>query len=815
MNNTVNLSSYIETAPYSKLVDWSNTISQKYSLGMPPDDETELRNWLMRHAAKEERYAFHNIPAELKNATRWVCWKQEERDGKLTKIPYDIRTYTRASSTDPGTWGNYEQAIVAYHQHDYDGIGFMFHENDGYVGIDWDHVRDAETGEWDPDTYEEIIRFQSYAEISPSHTGAHCIVKGKKPGERCRKGDYEMYSKDRYFTFTGHHIDGTPLTINETRPELIDAFYRKISDDETTTKSDTTGDQTNAPERLDDEIVDLAHNASNGEKFKALWSGSWAGTYPSQSEADEALCFMLAFYTKNPSQIDRIFRKSKLYREKWDREDYRNKTIGLAVIKVTEGYKEPDKRPPGKTTPTDIIGPYALTDSGFAKLIHSVEENGWFYLFNENEWYRWNGKHWELDKTGRFIALVKKKAMDRLIDSVTAGTKEQSKFYLRCCDSNGISNVIKASRDLFAIAPEQKDALTNSFPVKNGIYNLETHEFIPEHVREQYLTQIADVEYQHDSVCPFWLKHLDLVFEGDTEMIGFFQEVAGYTLLYDNPAQVFIILYGEGKNGKSVTREVFSLILDRYSKSAPIETIMKRKNQNDGGAARGDLIHISKARMVLVSEGNPDQELAAGLIKQMTGGETMYARNPYAKYGVEHKPGYKIWFVTNHLPLIDGADYALMRRIFLIPFHAIIPEEKRVDHYAEILYEREGPGILNWMLEGLKRYQKRGRFNLPKKVNSAIQKYRTDSDILLEWMQDCCIKEQGAREQRSILYSSYKLWCEDTGVEPVKQASFWKSLKNKGVETEEVWVHRKRGCNGIRLKNKSELDEFYGKLQTE
>jgi putative DNA primase/helicase len=457
--------------------------------------------------------------------------------------------------------------------------------------------------------------------------------------------------------------------------------------------------------------------------------------------------------------------------------------------------------------------PYSLTDSGFAELIHYVNGDNWFFLFNENEWYYWTGKHWDLDKTGRFINLLKITAQEKLIDVLSMGLKDQARFYMRCCDSPGLANVGKAARDLFAISPDLKDALTNLFPFNNGVYNLDTHIFTPEHVRSQYLTKIARVDYQPAAQCPLWDAHLRLVFEDDKEIIDFFQEVAGYTLLHDNPAQIFVLLYGDGKNGKSVTREVLALILDKYAKSAPVETIMKRRSPGDAGGARGDLIHISTARMVQISEGNPEHELAAGLIKQITGGDPLYARNPYAKYGIEHRPGYKIWFVTNHLPIIDGADYALMRRIFLIPFHAIIPEEMRVDQYAEVLFNREGPGILNWMIEGLKRYQSRGRFELPQKVLAAIQKYRTDSDILIEWMEDECVKEAGAEEQRAILYSAYTTWCEGAGADPVKQHQFWKALKNKGIDTENVWVLRKRGCRGVRLKTKQEMEIFYAKFQ--
>lgn len=273
------------------------------------------------------------IPASMTAAPRWVVWQYEYRDGKRTKILHDPRTGRRASSTDAETWTTYEEA-ARVREH-YAGIGFVL--GDGWIGVDWDHVRDAQTGEWAAVVPDEIRSLETYAEISPSGTGAHAILLGDAlPGKRSRAGDGpEFYASGRFFTVTGNHIDGTPEEVQTPPPGALEALYRQyIPAEEEHTRAPGPAP---AAALGDDEIIKRATAAKNGEAFSSLFNGDFSG-YPSQSEADAALCARLAFWTQDAGQIDRLFRRSGLYREKWDREDYRARTIGSAITRTRETY---------------------------------------------------------------------------------------------------------------------------------------------------------------------------------------------------------------------------------------------------------------------------------------------------------------------------------------------------------------------------------------------------------------------------------------------------------------------------------------------
>jgi primase-polymerase (primpol)-like protein len=151
-----------------------------------------------------------NIPIELRERPQWVCWRYEERRGKLTKIPQTPSTSYPASSTDLMTWTTFEKALAAYEASDRrpsracDGIGFVFSSADPFAGIDLDKCRNPESGEIKPWAQEILDRVPgAYVEASPSGTGIHIIVKGKVRDGGMRKGRIEMYSRGRFFTVTG------------------------------------------------------------------------------------------------------------------------------------------------------------------------------------------------------------------------------------------------------------------------------------------------------------------------------------------------------------------------------------------------------------------------------------------------------------------------------------------------------------------------------------------------------------------------------------------------------------------------------------
>jgi putative DNA primase/helicase len=146
-----------------------------------------------------------NIPEELTERDQWVCWHYEERDGKMTKVPYTPDTARRASSTDPTTWRTIAEALASRREGGYDGIGFVFSDDDPFCGIDLDDCRGPKSGKITPWGQEILDHFPNgYVEASPSGSGIHIITRGSVRSGGMRKGSVEMYSRGRFFAVTGH-----------------------------------------------------------------------------------------------------------------------------------------------------------------------------------------------------------------------------------------------------------------------------------------------------------------------------------------------------------------------------------------------------------------------------------------------------------------------------------------------------------------------------------------------------------------------------------------------------------------------------------
>ncbi|MGH7391934.1 MAG: AAA family ATPase [Candidatus Rokuibacteriota bacterium] len=289
---------------------------------------------------------FDNIPAELRALRQWVVWAHTWKDGdqKFAKVPYSPATGANASSTDPATWGTFEEAVAAYTasranaDDNYDGIGFVF-TGTPYMGVDQDHVLDRDV--LAPEAIRIVAELDTYTEVSPSGTGVKSFIKAKKPGNGWSKITglgLEMYDEGRYFTITGHHLAGTP-TAPQARQEAVDALYRRGLSEKSVPKPTPVPSTT---PMTDDELVKKIAGSAQGGKFMRLYAGLTDQYGGDESGADMALAGVLAFWTQDAEQIERVMRKSGLVRPKWDESrpggTYLSVTIDKALENVTETY---------------------------------------------------------------------------------------------------------------------------------------------------------------------------------------------------------------------------------------------------------------------------------------------------------------------------------------------------------------------------------------------------------------------------------------------------------------------------------------------
>ncbi len=266
-------------------------------------------------------------PEELKALPRWVAWRPETTaDGRPVKPPYrPSDRERRADVMDPATWGTYEEALKA--SGGGGGVGFVLTEGDPYALVDLDGCRNPETGELEASAAAVVGLLDSYTEVSPSGKGLHVWVKARIPGERRRSGELEMYDRARYVTVTGRVVGGR-TEIRDRQAELEELYRRTFGGPERPASRPRGPEPGRAVELGDAEII---ARVCADPKGRRLWGGDTSGYDGDPSRADLALLNCLARHTRDPGQLDRLFRLSGLYRPKWERADYRGRTIALAL----------------------------------------------------------------------------------------------------------------------------------------------------------------------------------------------------------------------------------------------------------------------------------------------------------------------------------------------------------------------------------------------------------------------------------------------------------------------------------------------------
>ncbi len=298
-----------------------------------------------------------NIPAYLREHGLFCLWKYEERDGRRTKMPYNPNSpQERAKTNDPGTFAPLETATARAGGFDGLGIGIF----DGIAGIDIDHCITG--GKLSAMAQDIVNTMDAYTEISPSGEGLRILFLA--PGFKYDSGRYyikeskqglEVYipgMTQRYLTVTGNPLPGSASDMVNRADRLqsiLDKYMKRPQAPQIAPKMPGT------PADISDiELIEKAKQAKNGGQFSELWAGNY-GAYPSHSEADLALCNLLAFWTgRNASRMDALFRQSGLMRTKWDRRQsgttYGAITIQQAIANCTEVYNPPQERPQGAQT---------------------------------------------------------------------------------------------------------------------------------------------------------------------------------------------------------------------------------------------------------------------------------------------------------------------------------------------------------------------------------------------------------------------------------------------------------------------------------
>lgn len=702
-----------------------------------------------------------NIPDQLKERPRWLLWRWENRGGKLTKPPFQL-SGSKASVNDPKTWSTFNDVIkVLAESGKYHGLGFVLTEDDDLIAWDLDHCIDFKTGALAPWAEKIVETLQSYTEITPSGEGLRVFVKGDLPQNGRKKGPVECYKNLRYITVTGNLYPGFPTEIKENSLELWEEYFAG--------KAVQPKKQEKKKRRTD--------------QIDFLIEGNWkeAG-FPSQSEADLAFCRYLAEQLSGDTEkVDKAFRESKLFREKWDKVHHGDgKTYGQVTIELALKAWESQFR---------------LTDVGNAKRFANLIKDEVKYC--QNRWYIWDGKRIGEDRLGKIYILSQRVVNQLKEEARNSLDEEYRKALLKHAvqlESRGrLESMIAltSTHEDIAMLPEDLDKNPYLFNADNGI--LDSKGAIKPHAFEEFITKISPVSIVPKAKCPTWEKFLDKILP-DKDVQNFLQCAVGYSMTGSIKEQVLFFCYGTGQNGKSTFFHIITKIFGDYASQLPVESLMASKSDQHPTI----LADLRGVRFVLASEPEDGRRFNEGLLKQITGGEKIVARRMREDFSRFDSTA-KLWIMGNHKPTIRGTDYAIWRRIRLIPFTVVIPkEEQDKDLWTKL--ENELEGILMWCIKGLNKYLKEG-LNPPKGITTATEEYRQEMDNLQDFINEECELINDEKEKHSVLYKAYVNRMNESNERLISSKAFGQKMREKGF-----FDHRGTGNHlywqGIRLKNR-------------
>ncbi|MEN6484319.1 MAG: phage/plasmid primase, P4 family [Syntrophobacteraceae bacterium] len=404
------------------------------------------------------------------------------------------------------------------------------------------------------------------------------------------------------------------------------------------------------------------------------------------------------------------------------------------------------------------------------------------YCTTLKKWFVWDGRRWAIDEREAIVRFAK--ATARSIYQEAAREKDDTRRRLIASHAaksqcgRAIREMVNLAKsaDGIPIKPTDLDADPWLFNLENTMIDLKTGTHFA-HDSERLVTKLAPVTELPDATCPQWLSFLDRIMDGNKELIAFLQRVVGYSLTGDTGGQCLFFLHGSGANGKSTFIEVIRALLGDYAKQADFSTFLSRK----GDGPRNDIAALKGARFVSAVECEDGKQLAESVIKQITGGDMITARFLFGEF-FEYTPCFKVWLAANNKPKITKGDYAIWRRIHLVPFNVTIPEKERDPALKERL-KMELPGIVNWALEGCAAWRK-GGLQVPKEVRAATAAYKAEMDNLEGFISECCDVDRSAKISVAELFKAYGTWCDENGEDRLEKKDFTRKLIERGLVKE-------------------------------
>lgn len=450
--------------------------------------------------------------------------------------------------------------------------------------------------------------------------------------------------------------------------------------------------------------------------------------------------------------------------------------LGLSVVTpIDNALAEPD---------------FGLTETSNAQRMHRALGGSIAWVHELNTWLHFADGRWHAITPVQMVALATSVMRDLLAEAATATNAPLAKALAthaaKSLSNNSLNNTVALLKSQSGV--EIRATQLNVNDMRLGTADGKVIDLTTGQARDQlptdYITKAVGCHHDPAATCPTWLAFLDGLFRGgegaededdDQGRIGYLQKWIGYALTGQTKEQQFCFAHGTGANGKSVLYGVLQELLGSYCVQSQPEAFMLKQS---GEGPTPLLARLQGARLVIAPETEDGQRLAESTVKQLTGGDVIVAREVYG-HPVQFKPKFKLVIVGNHKPQIRGDDHGIWRRVHLLPFKRIFEEHEQDKNLPEKL-RSELPGILNWAIEGCLMWQRAGTLALPEIMQREAREYRSDMDLIAQWLADEC--EVGPEKQELVrtAYASFARWCKQNGNAPFSNRRFSQKLVERG-----------------------------------
>jgi putative DNA primase/helicase len=454
---------------------------------------------------------------------------------------------------------------------------------------------------------------------------------------------------------------------------------------------------------------------------------------------------------------------------------------------------------------SDQPEPFAYTELGNAKRLPKLTNGRLLWVPELDKFAVYKDGRWTTDDDYSHIRIIdlllenldaEIKFYEKLLKKLTSMKQEHNvkpvedelKRRLKFIRSHYLSSqrksAITAAIELFKSQPNITVRYSN-FDNKghfigcpNGVVDTRTGKFV-ENDPSYLMMKSTGVKFDPDATCPKFLEFLDEIFQGDQDKIDFQQQISGQACIGSMNKNIFTMDEGIGANGKSVKNDLKMQILGDYASQVSTSAFM-------GKTDKAEYVHANLigVRFVCMNESEQGDKLAGSVVKACVDSGLVTARHPFGR-GFEYQPHYTPVLSTNHIPYI-GLDPAIWRRIVIISHDHIVPKEKRDPNLRRKLFEQEGSGIFNWMLEGAKRVQDKGEVIVPQSIIDAQEQYKQEFDKVGQYLSDCCVEKsttaipEKMKARVTTLREGYAAWCKANGYKATSTRNLKAELKKKG-----------------------------------